>query len=205
MLEARRSNDAVYSSSEQLRRIGVQVDQPYGSAAEPLRRGPDDRIYSSGAAYDPRGPQPGTDIRPGEGIHSKPANIPIDGLRIVDGAPHPIYGGPRDAGPQRDVIADQPDYDDDDDVGERAPPTVASALAEELRSKLGKGQAILLPPKDYDTVRRTHGDLRDIEARKCLNKNIVGKGGEVAGKDARANQFESTGKTRPGLNVFGNG
>ncbi|KAG8296508.1 hypothetical protein J6590_055155 [Homalodisca vitripennis] len=53
------------------------------------------------------------------------------------------------------------------------------SLAAELREKLGSGgpQAhapILLPPRDYDTVHRQKGNLSEINARRCLNMNIVG-------------------------------
>jgi len=33
---------------------------------------------------------------------------------------------------------------------------------------------ILLPPRDYDTVHRHHGNLTGIEFRRCLNQTIVG-------------------------------
>jgi hypothetical protein len=89
-----------------------------------------------------------------------------------------------------------PDYDD----GEPRP-VVETALAAELKKKLGRGGPILLPPKDYDTINRTHGSLLGIEARKCLNEKIVGRG--ESGSDARAAQFEWKGR-RPGLNDFGN-
>ncbi|XP_054280714.1 uncharacterized protein LOC128998552 [Macrosteles quadrilineatus] len=53
------------------------------------------------------------------------------------------------------------------------------SLAAELREKLGtKGSQahapILLPPRDYDTVHRQKGNLSHINARRCLNSNIVG-------------------------------
>lgn len=55
------------------------------------------------------------------------------------------------------------------------------SLAVELKERLGAGglspQAaapILLPPRDYDTVHRQKGNLSAINARRCLNMNIVG-------------------------------
>lgn len=49
------------------------------------------------------------------------------------------------------------------------------SLAAELREKLGTQTApILLPPRDYDTVHRKKGNLSEINARRCLNTNIVG-------------------------------
>ncbi|KAI5726168.1 hypothetical protein M8J77_024712 [Diaphorina citri] len=52
-------------------------------------------------------------------------------------------------------------------------------LTAELKLKLNKDidQApILLPPKDYDTVRRKKGNLSNIDMRRCMNMNIVGSG-----------------------------
>ncbi|XP_071448013.1 fl(2)d-associated complex component [Hetaerina americana] len=58
------------------------------------------------------------------------------------------------------------------------------SLAAELREKLGEVGSggggkkrhgpILLPPRDYDTVHRKHGNLTGIDLRRCLNANIVG-------------------------------
>ncbi|XP_018349209.1 PREDICTED: uncharacterized protein LOC108752680 [Trachymyrmex septentrionalis] len=59
--------------------------------------------------------------------------------------------------------------------------TIYESLAAELRAKLGRGNSgdndvgpILLPPRDYDTVHRHHGNLAGIEFRRCLNQTIVG-------------------------------
>ncbi|XP_072380179.1 uncharacterized protein [Diabrotica undecimpunctata] len=53
--------------------------------------------------------------------------------------------------------------------------TLYDSVAAELRAKLGKKSSpILLPPRDYDTVHRTKGNLTGIELRRCLNANIVG-------------------------------
>lgn len=57
-------------------------------------------------------------------------------------------------------------------------PRVVSCIAAELKSKLGQGP-ILLPPKDYDTINRTRGNMVGIEARKCLNPDIVGSSSTV--------------------------
>jgi len=50
------------------------------------------------------------------------------------------------------------------------------SLAAELREKLGgaKQQPLLLPPRDYDTVHRSRGNIVGIEARRSLNPRIVG-------------------------------
>lgn len=49
------------------------------------------------------------------------------------------------------------------------------SLAAELRAKLnGNGPPILLPPRDYDTVHRSKGNLTAIELRRCRNALIVG-------------------------------
>lgn len=52
------------------------------------------------------------------------------------------------------------------------------SLAAELRAKLrGDGPPLLLPPRDYDTVHRSKGNLTAIELRRCRNALIVGNGG----------------------------
>ncbi|XP_058977750.1 uncharacterized protein LOC101896533 [Musca domestica] len=49
------------------------------------------------------------------------------------------------------------------------------SLAAELRAKLnGNGPPLLLPPRDYDTVHRSKGNLAAIELRRCRNSLIVG-------------------------------
>ena len=49
------------------------------------------------------------------------------------------------------------------------------SLAAELRAKLnGNGPPLLLPPRDYDTVHRSKGNLAATELRKCQNRLIVG-------------------------------
>ena len=55
-----------------------------------------------------------------------------------------------------------------------AVPSSVASLASELRSRLATGAPILLPPKDYDTVSRSRGNLNGIEDRRCVNVNIVG-------------------------------
>ncbi|XP_059489769.1 uncharacterized protein LOC132204992 [Neocloeon triangulifer] len=51
------------------------------------------------------------------------------------------------------------------------------SLAAELREKLhGVKGPLLLPPRDYDTVHRTRGNLTGIELRRCRNAAIVGDG-----------------------------
>lgn len=52
------------------------------------------------------------------------------------------------------------------------------SLAAELRAKLnGNGPPLLLPPRDYDTVHRSKGNLAATELRRCRNSLIVGVGG----------------------------
>lgn len=54
--------------------------------------------------------------------------------------------------------------------------TLYDSVAAELREKLRKKNSpILLPPRDYDTVHRTKGNLTGIELRRCMNTNIVGQ------------------------------
>lgn len=49
------------------------------------------------------------------------------------------------------------------------------SLAAELRAKLnGNGPPLLLPPRDYDTVHRSKGNLAATELRRCRNQLIVG-------------------------------
>ncbi|CAH1801562.1 unnamed protein product [Owenia fusiformis] len=65
------------------------------------------------------------------------------------------------------------------------------SVNDELRAKLKLDTApILLPPKDYDTVRRKHGDLEGIEERKSQQKPIVGDRGALFSEDypQRSNQ-----------------
>lgn len=58
------------------------------------------------------------------------------------------------------------------------------SLAAELRAKLnGNGPPLLLPPRDYDTVHRSKGNLAAIELRRCRNSLIVGGPGN-SGKKA---------------------
>ena len=57
--------------------------------------------------------------------------------------------------------------------------TLYDSLAAELREKLNNPQnkhpPLLLPPRDYDTMHRAHGNLNGVERRKALNPAIVGK------------------------------
>ena len=45
----------------------------------------------------------------------------------------------------------------------------------EFKRKLFSEQPLLLPPKDYNTVMRSRGDLEKAENRRSLNQQIVGK------------------------------
>jgi hypothetical protein len=52
------------------------------------------------------------------------------------------------------------------------------SVTDELRQKLNvsvkEGKPLLLPPKDYDTIRRKQGNLENVDNRRCLNASIVG-------------------------------
>lgn len=52
------------------------------------------------------------------------------------------------------------------------------SVTDELRQKLSmtakEGKPLLLPPKDYDTIRRKQGNLENVSTRRCLNTSIVG-------------------------------
>lgn len=60
------------------------------------------------------------------------------------------------------------------------------SLAAELRAKLnGNGPPLLLPPRDYDTVHRSKGNLAATELRRCRNTLIVGGPGSKYGVSSR--------------------
>lgn len=62
-------------------------------------------------------------------------------------------------------------------------PSIFDSLAAELRAKLnGNGPPLLLPPRDYDTMHRSKGNLAAIELRRCRNKLIVGATNAEANK-----------------------
>ena len=71
--------------------------------------------------------------------------------------------------------------EDEEDPYQEEKEQAMESLANELRQRLGnKAKApILLPPQDYDTVRRFRGNLDlagtdEYESRKCKNEDIVG-------------------------------
>ncbi|CAL1543925.1 unnamed protein product [Lymnaea stagnalis] len=48
-------------------------------------------------------------------------------------------------------------------------------VADELKYRLQiEDKPLLLPPRDYDTISRAHGNLEQINKRRCMNLNIVG-------------------------------
>ncbi|XP_012943015.1 uncharacterized protein LOC101862894 [Aplysia californica] len=48
-------------------------------------------------------------------------------------------------------------------------------VADELKFRLQMAdKPLLLPPKDYDTISRAHGNLEHINRRRCLNLQVVG-------------------------------
>lgn len=64
------------------------------------------------------------------------------------------------------------------------------SLAAELRAKLnGKGPPLLLPPRDYDTMHRSKGNLAATELRRCQNQLIVG--GSDSGKQGVSSRGSS--------------
>nr|CAI5851211.1 unnamed protein product [Callosobruchus analis] len=74
--------------------------------------------------------------------------------------------------------------------------TLYDSVAAELRAKLAShGSPILLPPRDYDTVHRTRGNLTGIELRRCLNANVVGRTGAAQGnlQSGQKRRVESSG------------
>jgi len=74
--------------------------------------------------------------------------------------------------------------------------TMYDSLAAELREKLGGNQPILLPPRDYDTVHRSKGNILGIEERKSLNPNIVGAAsGHSAERGRNEMREDSSGKS----------
>jgi hypothetical protein len=48
-------------------------------------------------------------------------------------------------------------------------------ITNEFKRKLFSEQPLLLPPKDYNTVMRSRGDLEKVESRRSQNQFIVGK------------------------------
>jgi len=68
--------------------------------------------------------------------------------------------------------------------------TMYDSLAAELREKLGGKQPLLLPPRDYDTMHRSKGNIIGIEERKSLNPKVVGP---VGGNEGRSG--DSSGKS----------
>ena len=59
--------------------------------------------------------------------------------------------------------------------------TMYDSLAAELREKLGGRQPLLLPPRDYDTVHRSKGDVMASGERRSMNPRIVGGAPAVVG------------------------
>ncbi|KAH9515004.1 hypothetical protein Btru_021648 [Bulinus truncatus] len=89
-------------------------------------------------------------------------------------------------------------------------------VAEELKFRLQMGDGpLLLPPKDYDTIRRGHGNLEKVKERRCLNLQIIGQnavveednakerlGSNESGVDMASPGSESTVKTDHQQNTF---
>ncbi|XP_059607729.1 hepatoma-derived growth factor-related protein 2 [Phlebotomus argentipes] len=68
--------------------------------------------------------------------------------------------------------------------------TLYDSLAAELRAKLnGNGPPLLLPPRDYDTMHRSKGNLAATELRRCQNQLIVG--GPGSGKQGVSSRGSS--------------
>ncbi|XP_037815262.1 zinc finger CCCH domain-containing protein 13 [Lucilia sericata] len=74
-------------------------------------------------------------------------------------------------------------------------PELFDSLAAELRAKLnGNGPPLLLPPRDYDTVHRSKGNLTAIELRRCRNQLIVGSNRPGSKTELPQNLPTSSGK-----------
>ncbi|XP_055909500.1 uncharacterized protein LOC129944226 [Eupeodes corollae] len=80
----------------------------------------------------------------------------------------------------------------------RSPPIIKQkgdlfdSLAAELRAKLnGNGPPLLLPPRDYDTVHRSKGNLAAIELRRCRNSLIVGASTPAGAKQQMSSRGSS--------------
>lgn len=89
----------------------------------------------------------------------------------------------------------------------RSPPIIKQkgdlfdSLAAELRAKLnGNGPPLLLPPRDYDTVHRSKGNLAAIELRRCRNSLIVGASTPAA-TNANKQQMSSRGSSGIGSDL----
>ena len=65
------------------------------------------------------------------------------------------------------------------------------SLAAELREKLGGRQPLLLPPRDYDTMHRSRGNVVGSEERKSLNPRVVGSTAVANG----SRDLDSSGKS----------
>lgn len=84
---------------------------------------------------------------------------------------------------------------DEDDIYRLEKEMKQDSLASELKSRLALQKSpILLPPKDYDTVTRTQGNLLGIEQRRCQNEVITGgdkrnSGGDSARGDSDTGSF----------------
>lgn len=66
------------------------------------------------------------------------------------------------------------------------------SVAEELKHRLRvHDRPLLLPPKDYDTISRARGNLKDINERRCMNLHIVGEAALVAPSGSPSQQRRS--------------
>lgn len=65
----------------------------------------------------------------------------------------------------------------EDDLRSMADVREFDSVASELKQRLKMVDGpMLLPPKDYDTISRARGNLKDINSRRCLNLSVVGEG-----------------------------
>lgn len=75
------------------------------------------------------------------------------------------------------------------------------SVTSELKHRLQMGDApLLLPPKDYDTISRAHGNLEQINARRCMNLNIIGSNAIQSDLDAD-NGTETTSSKNDATNL----
>ena len=148
-------NNTIAQYSERLNRIEMdlvgkgEIDDPRMSTNLSM-------MMHGGMRHSPRDPglgssdgmsEPHTDSYPDSGASTYSGSIPSDEIE-----------------PDMISLKDQMPFD---------------SVTDELKLKLGmtkrEGVPLLLPPKDYDTIRRKQGNLEKVDARRCLNVDIVGE------------------------------
>ena len=75
---------------------------------------------------------------------------------------------------------------------------MTSPFREKLGSGLGVKEPILLPPRDYDTMNRSRGNIFGVDERRSLNPAVVGQAGEVwTGLDGSSGNSSGIGSQSP--------